>query len=134
MPSKPPTPTEYERRLALQPIRPLEKWERAVLIELISGAALPDALMTPDALDAYRVRQMLDGGMGSIRFVSGPGGRAGDRFNAVERFYNDADGVLVSFTLNLDDHGEPWEIDVWKVDSSPLRQPPLSAADLRATP
>jgi hypothetical protein len=77
---------------------------------------------------------MLDGGMGSIRFVAQSKGQAGGRFNVAERFYNDADNVLVSFTLNLDDQGEPWEIDVCRVDSSPLKKPPSSAIDLRATP
>jgi uncharacterized protein DUF6984 len=124
--------TEYERKLALQPIRPLKPWERVVLVELASAAGLPDALITPAALDAYRVHEMLDSGMGSIRFVVGSESRTGDRFNVIERLYNDADGVLVSITLNLDDHGDPWEIDVGKTDFSPLKQPPSSAADLRA--
>jgi len=91
-------------------------------------------LTTSAALDGYRIREMLDGGMGSIRFVVTTECRTGDRFNVAERFYNDVDGVLVSFTLNLDDRGEPWEIDTWKVDFSSLKQPPSSAADLRATP
>ena len=86
MPAKP--PTEYERRLAGQPIRQLEPWERTVLLELASAAGLSDTLTTSAALDGYRIREMLDGGMGSIRFVVTTECRTGDRFNVAERFYN----------------------------------------------
>jgi hypothetical protein len=103
-------------------------------LELASAAGLPDTLTTPAALDAYQVREMLDGGMGSIRFVAATEGRTGKTSYVAERFYNDVDGVLVCFSLFLDDHGEPWQIDSWKVDFSALKQPPSSAADLRAKP
>jgi hypothetical protein len=125
--------SEYERSLARKPIRPLKPWERTVLLALASAAGLPEKFRTPAALDAYRVREMSDGGMGSIRFVVTTEGRRDTRFTVAERFYTDVDGVLVSFTLNLVD-GEPLEIDSWKVDFSALKQPPSSAADLRAEP
>ena len=38
--------------------------------------------------------------------------------------YVDEDGILVSVSLNLDQQGEPFEIDMWKVDFSPLRRFP----------
>jgi hypothetical protein len=101
-----------------------------VLVELVSAARLSTALMTPAALDGYRVRDMLDGGMGSIRFVVGTENRKHGSFSVAQRIYRDCDGVPVLFTLNLDDHDQPWEIDAWKVDCSPLKQPPSSVTDL----
>jgi hypothetical protein len=118
--------TDYETRLAQQPIRPLQEWEREILSALVEAAALDAALASPEALDALRVRDMLDGGMGSIRFVAPQGetkrklGTAG----VAELAYVDVDGIMVSFALNLDQQRGLYEIDAWKVDSSPLRQPP----------
>lgn len=123
-----PVSTEYEKRLALQPVRALLPWERMVLRALVSAGALPIRLTSPEMLDDYRVREMLDGGMGSIRFVKEQ--RRRGACGVAEQFYTDTDGVLVLFQLDLDDHDEPWEIDAWKVDFSPLRRPP-SIDDLR---
>jgi hypothetical protein len=114
----------YEHRLDAQPVRPLLKWERGLLKALAVAAGLPAQLISCDALDAYRVRDMLDGGMGSIRFATEGEDRGGARFSVAEISHQDIDGVPVSFALNLDDHGEPWEIDSFKADNSPLRQPP----------
>ncbi len=124
-------PTEYERRLAAQAVRPLHAWEQELLQVLAAAAGLPDELTTPSAFAGYRVRDMLDGGMGSIRFV--PSADGPRRFGVAELWYRDADGTEVSFALNLDARSWPYEIDAWKVDSSPLVRPP-SGSELRAAP
>lgn len=116
-------PTEYERQLAMQPVRPLHDWEKDVLRILASAAGLAE-LTTPAALAGYLVKDMPDGGMGSIRFVP-PEPRRSGRFGVSERWYRDADGTEVNFTLNLDEAGQPYEVDAWKVDNSPLIGPPL---------
>lgn len=113
--------TDYERRLAVQPSRALRAWERTLLIRLAKAAELAPHLTTEAALDTYRVRDMLDGGMGSIRF---DGKGQGTPDSVAELRYEDEDGVPVLFSLNLTDGGEPWEIDAWKVDFSPLKRPP----------
>ncbi|MGO4727754.1 MULTISPECIES: DUF6984 family protein [unclassified Inquilinus] len=118
--------TDYEACLAWQPIRSLHEWERQVLSALIEASSLDAALRSPEVLDTLRVRDMLDGGMGSIRFVA-PQGETKRKLGAAgvaELAYVDVDGVLVSFALNLDQQGDLFEVDAWKVDSSPLRQPP----------
>ena len=84
------------------------------------------------------VEEMNDGGMGSLRFV----GRADRRFGRCigEAEFDDADGVPVSVALNVDQYGELFELDLWKVDFSPLnriaaldelRRPHLGAQNLR---
>ena len=59
--------------------------------------------------------------MGSLRFISKTA-TAEQKFGrrAAECFFNDLDDVLVIATLNLDQDGELFELDVWKVDFSPL--------------
>ena len=37
-----------------------------------------------------------------------------------ETEYYDDDGIAVSIGLNLDDSGELYELDVWKVNDTPL--------------
>lgn len=113
--------TDYEKRLAAQPSRALRAWERVLLKRLAKAADLPAQLTTEVVLDTYRVRDMLEGGMGSIRFnVVG----RGNPNSVSELRYEDEDGVAVLFSLSLTDAGQPWEIDAWKVDFSPLRRPP----------
>lgn len=118
---------DYERRLASQPVRPIHEWERAVLKALADRAGLPAKLTDGNALDTHRVREMLDGGMGSIRFVTSDEDRRGARFSVAELQYQDSDGVPVSFALNLDVKNEPWEVDAFRADGSPLRRPPLDS-------
>ena len=83
-----------------------------------------------DRLNACCVEDMLDGGMGSIRFTdeSGAERRLGEAI--AEADYIDEDGVLVSIVLNTDTSGRLYEVDFWKVDFSPLRRYP-SPSDVR---
>lgn len=82
------------------------------------------------SLPDLQVEDMSDGGMGSLRFV-----QADDRHRRlgkklVEVEFNDADDVLVSAVINLDDLGRLFELDIWKVDFSPLKRYP-SPEELR---
>lgn len=67
---------------------------------------------------------MNDGGMGSIKFV-GPDTTAQKYGSTIAEaeFYDD-DGVTVSTALFLDQYGKLFELDIWKVDFSPLRRYP----------
>ena len=37
-----------------------------------------------------------------------------------EKEFLDSDGVPISVTLNIDDDGLLYELDIWKVDFSPI--------------
>lgn len=75
------------------------------------------------------VNPMEDGGMGSLAFSPvSPSRRFGG--TAAECMFIDQDGVPVSAALNLDQHGEPLELDVFKGDFGALVQWP-SADSLR---
>jgi hypothetical protein len=119
------SPEEYERRIIARPTRSLRDDERALVSALVAVAQIDCALASPAALDAARVKDMMDGGMGSIRFLSSTGetGR-GVGHAAAELWYTDCDDVAVTFCLILDDRGDLYEVDVWKVDFSPLKRYP----------
>lgn len=98
----------------MRPLRPDEVDLLNALIGLAPEAERPNV---PDHLCAVDLN---DGGMGSIRLVVGPNDapRSMSR-ELVTVSYTDDDGVPVSISLNLDERGCVFEIDMWKVDSGP---------------
>ena len=68
------------------------------------------------------VQPMNDGGMGSLLLF--PDGITkkkrllGDQVS--EHHFKDEDGVEVIASLNVDDEGKLFELDIWKTDFSPL--------------
>ena len=77
-----------------------------------------------------RVVDMEDGGMGSLLFQTGA---SIAKFGVAKLYFLDEDGVLVSVELNATREGKPVELDVWKVDFSPLKRWP-QAEDLSESP
>ena len=102
------------------PSRPLRDEERELIRSLLSR--LSDQSELEHTLQASRVTDMQDGGMGSIRFVQ-PERRSFGKTLA-EAQYVDSDGVVVSITINADQKGQLFEVDFWKVDFSPLKRYP----------
>lgn len=89
------------------------------LSKRISG----DTLVTP----------MNDGGMGSLYFPeSDTDVRQGRRMGKeiLRGLFVDDDGTPVSFTINLDEDGRLFELDVWKVDGTPLVRLPAKSSEL----
>ena len=68
------------------------------------------------------VAETTDGGMGSLRFLGGRSQRMGREL--VSATYIDSDGTPVELSVNLDEDGRIFELDIWKVDFSPLQQFP----------
>lgn len=63
-----------------------------------------------------------DGGMGSLEFV-------GDQQRVLgvvlaEAEWGDTDGIPLSIVVNADQHGQLFELDIWKVDFSAIKQYP----------
>lgn len=80
-----------------------------------------------------QIESMSDGEMGSLLFenLDEVDRRLGE--TVAEGYFEDSDGTLVSVTLNLDQQGKPFELDVWKVDFSNLQRWPLKG-DIRPLP
>jgi hypothetical protein len=78
-------------------------------------------------LENSEVEEMLDGGMGSIRFVNEQLHERHLGKVLGEAKFMDADGTLVQISINLDQNGGLFEVDFWKVDFSPLFRYPSFA-------
>lgn len=100
-------------------LRPLCAEEYSLIRALLENVKGGEPLL--HQLEEAQVRDMNDGGMGSLEFAGGrrPLGRL-----LVEADYLDCDGVLVSIALNADQSGRLYELDMWKVDFAPLKEFP----------
>lgn len=74
-------------------------------------------------LSSALVEPMDDGEMGSLTFLSTTEGRCIGRELCSAEFL-DADGIPVIATINLDNYGDLFELDIWKADFSPLTRFP----------
>jgi len=103
--------------------------EEATVIEaMLADTAYASKFVPLDrSLTRYK---MNDGGMGSLRFVTNRsrGAKYGKRI--AEAHYTDSDGIPVLITINIDQYGDLFELDVWKVDYTPLKRWP-KPEDLR---
>lgn len=70
------------------------------------------------------VRSLEDGNMGSLElFPNGNIIKARFFGNQISEFkFKDIDGIDVIATLNTDEKGNLYELDIWKVDYSPLKE------------
>jgi hypothetical protein len=83
----------------------------------------PNAAQLAKTINDLQVIDADDGGMGSFTVVST---RRQPRVASqlAELTFNDVDNVPVSVTLNVDQFGELFELDVFKGDFSPVHQIP----------
>ncbi len=94
-------------------MRSITEQERP-LVEFLTTLA---GLSVP--VSSLKVQSMNDGGMGSL--LIGPG-LVSQKYGSTAGtcHFQDADGSLVEACLNLDQHGQAFEIDVWKVNFEQL--------------
>jgi len=92
--------------------------EQELLAKLLADS--PRRIELLRDLPSATVEDMTDGGMGSIRFLARDGGHRIFGCEAARGDYTDADGVPVRIAVNLDQRGDLYELDFWKVDWSPL--------------
>jgi hypothetical protein len=101
--------------------------EIAILTELVGSRNQLDS----NGLETRVVEDMADGGMGSIRFKQQHGKSREFGKAVAEAEYVDADGIVVNIAVNVDERGELYEVDFWKVDFSPLLMYPKPAQLLK---
>lgn len=101
-------------------LRPLRLEEESLVRALLQRVTGGEQLLLQ--LECAQVRDMDDGGMGSLQFAGGERRSLGSCL--VEADYLDRDGVPVSIALNLDTNGLLYELDMWKVDFAPLKEYP----------
>jgi 3-isopropylmalate dehydrogenase len=103
------------------PVRRLRDSERALVHRMLQQEASKNTALL-SRLDSLDVQEMPDGGMGSLYF-SRPGKDAhARRFGRriAETQFDDADGVLVVASLNADQDGDLYELDIRRTDFKPV--------------
>jgi hypothetical protein len=106
--------------------RRLNGGETLLITEMVRGTQFGERLL--HSLAHVLVQDMEDGGMGSVRFFSPKQGEQHFGSQIAEASFVDADGVAVSATLNLDQNGDLFELDLFKADFSALRHYPAREA------
>lgn len=103
------------RRLSLR--------EKSLLSLLLASADESFPIGDPELLE---VEPMDDGGMGSLYFTHPTKLRDRRRFGrcVAQTEFTDDDGIVVSASLNVDQDGDLFELDVWKTDFSPVSRLP----------
>ncbi len=98
--------------------RKLTPQEENLLSILVKQSSV---VLPTDWKEGLLVRSMDDGGMGSLcLFPKGEIKEDGRSFGeSVSEFqFTDQDGIEVIASLNLDDNGDLFELDIWKTDFS----------------
>jgi len=104
-----------------------------------AARALASYGVDPHSIGLFKeslVEPMADGGMGSLRFYGSNVSQSNRRMSEaiVQGEFNDRDGMLVSFTINLDNNGNLFELDLWRVDFEPLQRLPSQSDEIRIIP
>ncbi len=81
---------------------------------------------TKNWLDSLIVIPFEDGGMGGYYIIE-----SSYTSIASDIVFKDKDGIVVLATLYVNTENEPCEVDVWKMNYTPLEQIPFNIKDLR---
>ena len=111
--------------------RPLLRGEILIMRTLLDRAYEPKWKAVD--VEALRVTDMNDGGMGSLQFDTTKPDRIYGR-TLSEGWFKDEDGFPVLIAINLDMEDEIFELDSWKVDFSPRRRLPESDTEIVSHP
>lgn len=101
-------------------IRSLFDREKRLLKAMLSNRT--DYLFFAKQIASAQVIDMSDGCMGSVKFIHSDKQNLG--LTLAKSDCLDIDGVLISIAVNLDGQGRLYELDIWKVDFSPLQRYP----------
>src|SRR6266481_4516881 len=110
------------RVLEMSAWRKLRNEEVDLIAAMVRNGPRADEILR--SLPERLVQDMKDGGMGSLRFKDADNRERRFGRKLAEAEFTDEDGILVSAVVNLDDSGELFELDIWKVDFSPFKRYP----------
>ncbi len=105
-------------------VRPLTDYETILIQRMLAVAAFDGVDLTQ-----LLVEEIGDPGMGGLRFCYPRSCDDAKRNRDLVRMvFPDADGVEVQLVLDVDIEGKLHELDIWKVDNTPvLRWPDVSS-------
>jgi hypothetical protein len=96
-------------------VRPIKPEERELIQHLLQLVQGNEHYKIPD-----EVENLGEGGLGGIQLSS----KGEHTTDLVEASYFDEDRKKVLITLTANQHGELYDLDIWKMDFSPLRRYP----------
>ena len=102
--------------------------DKRTIMFLLQNA--PEDTCLASELDGLMVEELDDGGMGSKKLIP-KGELSADRAfgkQLVLGEFIDSDNVPVSVAINIDGDNNLYELDVWKVDFSPVKSWPEPSA------
>ena len=82
-----------------------------------------------NGIGSLRVNELVDGHMGSIRFISLLNERQASCLETAE--FRDVEGSNINVTINADQTGALYEIDIWKYDFTPVIEFPGKSTFVR---
>jgi hypothetical protein len=82
-----------------------------------------------NGIGSLRVNELVDGNMGSIRFVSLL--NESQAFCLEKAEFRDAEGSNINVAINADQTGALYEIDIWKYDFTPVVEFPGKSTFVR---
>jgi hypothetical protein len=93
--------------------------EKKLIGCLIEKSAI---VIHPNWKNKLMVCPMRDGGMGSLRLFPNGNAIKETKFGTQvsELIFSDSDGIEVIASLNLDDEGQLFELDIWKTNYAKL--------------
>jgi|APTNR8051073442_1049403.scaffolds.fasta_scaffold123969_2 hypothetical protein len=108
-----------EELLFISKMRKLHTKEKKLILCLLKKK---DTSFNCPNLNEVYVEDMDDGGMGSLYIISEIKEKKNRKMlkSIAELTVKDKDGITISITLNIDHEGKLFELDIWKVDFSPL--------------
>src|ERR1700742_1746579 len=105
-------------------MRYLSKEEKELIEYMLSDK--PGSQVILNNLSTYRVNEMDDGGMGSLK-VEFPVKKTRLYDGYISDIYlRDIDDIPLVITIHVDKEGDLYELDVWKADFSSLKLFPKS--------
>ena len=99
-------------------MRDLKNYERDLLLCL-----LRDVQGQTFNLNDIKVEEINDGKMGSLYFIHDQKSVSQRKMGKciAERKFNDSDNLPILVSLNVDEDGNLFELDIWKVDFSHIK-------------
>ena len=84
----------------------------------------PEAEKLLPQLPTVQVEELPDGGMGSLRFTGNNSEQRKLGKEIAAEIGHDVDKVPITVSLRIDNFGELYELDFWKVNFAPIQQLP----------
>lgn len=109
--------------------RPLTIKEKKLIWLMVKNTPYKSKILSK--ISAYKVIDMDDGDMGSITVVARSKNNR-EKFSRIiaQKEFKDSDGVMISVAVIVDNYGDFYELDIWKVNFQPILNYPSAKSEI----